>query len=469
MTAVSTPDEVLAALETSLARSWALVVAGARPDGPVAVHLGKIPTAVLETNFPHIRREVVTLTSWASTRPEVQIVWKTKMVSGTRQPIPTKVVWPGIEAAASALGGTWPARIARGKQRAAVLAAWPHLRTVLATMHVTGDAAVGPADQSVGDGKPEACETGAVETGALEGGALALKWIVGMVKATDTEPDHEFDRLLDVAAWFLTHDASRYSARQVPVPGVHGKWIGNHRGLIKRAINRTGDLGLLPDHPARIHFTYTDPGHLQGGRRYDSATVGDRFIPAYPALVVLIVENKDCAIHFLDHHHTIVVEGEGFGGSTAAEFEWITHAPALLYWGDIDAHGFQILDEWRRHHPRIQSILMDPDTYRTWQSHGTNTDKYNNPIEAPVPAKKAPLTNLTATERATYDLITDPDHIGYRRIEQEHLDLGLARDAVAHALAAVDPHTVSQFMSHEVGRQPLSPPWRHRDRDSERG
>jgi hypothetical protein len=34
----------------------------------------------------------------------------------------------------------------------------------------------------------------------------------------------------------------------------------------------------------------------------------------------------------------------------------------VLYWGDIDTHGFRILDQLRAVHPHVESVLMDEET-----------------------------------------------------------------------------------------------------------
>lgn len=101
-----------------------------------------------------------------------------------------------------------------------------------------------------------------------------------------------------------------------------------------QALTGIDDLGLLPGHPPRIHFTYLDPGHLgAGGRVHDSATTGDSFRPAYQPEIVVFSENKDTAIHFPPLAGGISVEGVGKDGKTPASFPWIRDAPVLVYWG----------------------------------------------------------------------------------------------------------------------------------------
>ena len=57
----------------------------------------------------------------------------------------------------------------------------------------------------------------------------------------------------------------------------------------------------------------------------------------------------------------IVVFGAGYGWEALARAEWLHRVP-LHYWGDIDTHGFAILDGLRKHFPLAASFLMDRAT-----------------------------------------------------------------------------------------------------------
>ncbi|MFD0632371.1 Wadjet anti-phage system protein JetD domain-containing protein [Catenulispora yoronensis] len=191
---------------------------------------------------------------------------------------------------------------------------------------------------------------------------------------------------------------------------------------------------MLPAHPSRIHFTYLDPDYRASGARiHDSATVGDAFTPPYEPHIVIISENKDTAIHFPPLPGGIAVEGDGFGGKTAAAFDWLTGARHLLYWGDIDAHGFEILNGWRDDGVLVTSILMDQDTYEAYEPFGTSTDRNGKLLKADAP--KA-LAHLTDAERVVYENLLSPALPGHRRIEQERIPLHDAHAAVLRAVAA---------------------------------
>jgi hypothetical protein len=143
------------------------------------------------------------------------------------------------------------------------------------------------------------------------------------------------------------------------------------RGEIEVNIALAGieSVGLLPRHPQRIHFTYLDPEHLAaGGSQHDSATVGDVMRPAYVPQIVLVSENKDTAIHFPPVPKGIAVEGAGFGGAEAiASIGWLTAARHLVYWGDLDPAGFEIVDHFRQAGLPVRTILMDLPTFADYE------------------------------------------------------------------------------------------------------
>ncbi|MFF0270009.1 Wadjet anti-phage system protein JetD domain-containing protein [Kribbella sp. NPDC004536] len=380
------PDQVRRSIENRLDQKWASDLAGATVSWPYqfALGLGDVKKAELEAGWtaryqPFTRR----WRDWAAERP-VRLISPPRRVYTTLQDIPRHIEVADIDAAATIAGGEWPTRLARGRDRLA------RLRLRFPLLH-------GP-DQ--------------------------------LIRRADSCSNGDFELLLTVAEWFLTHRtqlSEGLTPRQVPIPGVHAKWLQRHTSLV---LSLTGfeSLGLLPRHPARIHFTYLDPAYRRTGKRlHDSASVGDNYSPAYQPTVVIISENKDTAINFPEVAGGISIEGNGFGGKTVASFPWILDASTIVYWGDIDAYGFEILNGYRSDGIPAISMLMDADTYATYEPFGTNTDAKGNPIE---PSDPKPLPELTDAERTLYTRVVAADHQGHRRIEQERIPLAIAAAAV---------------------------------------
>ncbi|MEY9860095.1 hypothetical protein ABH935_005731 [Catenulispora sp. GAS73] len=379
---MKTPADIVAAVKKRLENTWDSDAVGAAQTWPHKFALSPpSDKAGLETGWASTIHPLIrTWRDWTLQNP-ARLHTESRRVFTTLQDVPTHLEICTIADAATIAGGDWTERLERGRLRAAQLA----------------------------DRFPAAAEPQRI------------------IRAADGYTDVDFALLLDVATWFTNNDAFGYTPRQVPIPGVHAKWIDAHRGQI---LNVTGlqTLGLLPAHPSRIHFTYLDPEYRDSGRRFhDSATVGDSFLSPYQPDVVIISENKDTAIHFPPLRGGIAVEGDGFGGKAAAAFSWLTGARHLLYWGDIDAYGFEILNGWRDDGVPVASILMDQATYNIYEPYGTNSDRTGKPLKLGMPK---PLAFLTDAERAVYERLLDPSLPGHRRIEQERVPLGVARATV---------------------------------------
>ncbi|WP_211876883.1 DUF3322 and DUF2220 domain-containing protein [Pseudarthrobacter albicanus] len=360
-------------------------VASGSDTWPCRVPVGRPSTADLNGHFAAVQSWAFEIKDWAA-RGGLPLADETRRAHGTNQLLPTHVTIASADAAAALLGNKWPERLARGRARAAHLGArFP-----------------------------------GVDAAAL-------------TKATDTYTDADFALLCDAAEWFARNDATGLTARQVPIEGLHAKWLNTHAREV-RTLAGVEDLGLLPKHPARLHFTYLDPSYLHGhGRRHDSITVGDSMAPAYAPQVVIISENKDTAIYFPALAGGIAVEGGGNAGpQPAAQTPWLAACPNVFYWGDMDAVGLTILNDFRAAGLQVRSLLMDRTAFASHERFGATTDANGLPLNV---TKRRDLPFLTPAERELYNDLTDPSWTRVRRVEQERIPLPLALDAVVMALA----------------------------------
>jgi len=377
---MKTPAEATADIKRRLANGWNSDLAGVEAAFPHDFPLGRPSADQLRHDYSSVHALTVEWQRW-SAQHGVELTYTNRLsAGGTRQLVPTHVRVDSIDRAAAIVGDGWPARLARGRRRFQVLV----------------------------NGYPALTDTG------------------HLLRKVDGYSDVDFDLLQTVADWFA-EDPTRargVTPRQVPIPGVHAKWLQAHEWAVC-AMTGIEDLQLLARHPSRIHFTYLDPDHRASGRRvHDSATVGDSFEPAYPPRVVVISENKDTAIHFPPLAGAISVEGVGRGGKTPASFSWLSEAPLVVYWGDMDRDGYEILDGYRADFGRdLESVLMDEPTYATYERFGTDTDQRGVSL---APGSRRPVPLLRPSELAVYDRLTDPEHRGHRRVEQERIPLDVA-------------------------------------------
>ena len=143
---------------------------------------------------------------------------------------------------------------------------------------------------------------------------------------------------------------------------------------------------------------------------------------AIGASEVIIVENEISYLALPSRPDTIAIFGSGFAVGSVTALSWLADK-IVIYWGDLDTHGFAILNQLRARYPRVESILMDTETLlahpEQWVSEERPTDRL--------------LTHLTDTEAALYrDLIED--RYGRRvRLEQERISFTRVRTALDRA------------------------------------
>lgn len=378
---MKTPNQILEAINRRVSATWHLDITTETETWPHSFPLGNLTKSQLEAGFATVVQAVLNWREWAE-QHGLHLATTSRRVHGTIQSIPTHLTVPDLDAAARLLGPDWEERIKRGRTR---------LKTLRAMF-------------------PDAQD------------------LPKVIRAADGYPATDFTLLCTAASWFIANSASGLTPRQVPIEGLHAKWLNTHRQLVL-ALCGLQTLGLLPRHPPRIHFTYLDQEHLaQGGRRHDSATVGDRVSPAYAPEIIIISENKDTAIHFPALRGGISVEGGGFAGARAvSSFTWIMDAPHIIYWGDMDAAGFEILDQFRLHGVPVKSILMELPAFESYERFGTSTDARGQPLPPPVNKN---LPHLAHHEQELYELLTSPKWVRVRRVEQERIPLAAAVNAV---------------------------------------
>jgi len=134
---------------------------------------------------------------------------------------------------------------------------------------------------------------------------------------------------------------------------------------------------------------------------------------------VFIIENLTTFLSFPPLENSLAIWGGGFAVSLLAGADWLAEKQ-LFYWGDIDAHGFQILAQLRAHYPAAQSVLMDAATLAA-HHRGERGGEFQ-PAELPL---------LTIAEQALYQGLLCTNH----RLEQEKLPLAYVAHRLANLLA----------------------------------
>ncbi|MEU7844733.1 Wadjet anti-phage system protein JetD domain-containing protein [Micromonospora sp. NPDC049114] len=262
---------------------------------------------------------------------------------------------------------------------------------------------------------------------ALPGGVATERLRLHLQQIVDLD-DADFEILLRSAVWFTDHPRSGLTIRQVPVLGMHSKWLARNRRLVLACLNITpppdgadqpheeleqhdlDPLGLkaLPVH---VDVILADPADraLVGGLRHLRAPLPEvNALPLRPEKV-MIVENKESAYLVPDQPRTVVIHSLGNHLSVLNEIDWLQGA-RHLYWGDLDRAGMTLLSRARAQLPHLMSILMDPATLGEHQALAIEDETRADP----------PESNLTDIETAALTGLTT-EHGTYLRLEQERL------------------------------------------------
>jgi hypothetical protein len=242
--------------------------------------------------------------------------------------------------------------------------------------------------------------------------------------------------ILGAVAWFRAHPRSGSYARQIDVAGVHTKLIEGHRRLLSELLDLvlTADaidaeaVGAqaferrygLASKPALLRFRVLDPRlRIQG--MADISTPVEAFAALdLPVRRVFVTENEINGLAFPGAEQSIVLFGLGYGLERLGAIPWLRDK-AVFYWGDLDTHGFAILDKLRGIFPHARSFLMDRETLLGHRGLWG---------QEPEPHDK-PLARLSVEEASVYDDLRF-DRLGpHVRLEQERIGMGHVEKAVA--------------------------------------
>lgn len=182
------------------------------------------------------------------------------------------------------------------------------------------------------------------------------KRILGLAQA-------EFDTILDVVAWLRDHPVGTLRPRQLPIRGVDSKWFEAHRSLVTAlltAIGHAESVDVLDAEP-RMRIRILDPNLALSGLNDISAPVTQLSELAIAPRLVFVFENLESVLAMPAWTNAVAVHGSGYAVDNVARLAWV-HGARVIYWGDLDSHGFAILSRLRKHLPHVDSTLMDEAT-----------------------------------------------------------------------------------------------------------
>lgn len=241
---------------------------------------------------------------------------------------------------------------------------------------------------------------------------------------------NELQSLILVTLWMQKNPQPSIYLRQIKLPEVDTKLVEQH----KKLLTEWWDI-VLPDQHIQQQTTgikkfeqrygFNSKPQMLRFRILDQALsikgLTDLAIPEedFCALnldvdTVFVTENDINGLTFPDFSRAIVLFGRGYGFDYLEQASWLKNKQ-IYYWGDIDTHGFAILNQFRQHLPQTKSLLMDEETL---MSHRQQWVKEQKPTQVDLP-------HLNEAEHKLYNRLRYNQIQQNLRLEQEYVSYSM--------------------------------------------
>lgn len=266
----------------------------------------------------------------------------------------------------------------------------------------------------------------------------ARAWIAAHPHKALALADH-WSELLATVTWITRNPQPGLHLRQVDIPGVDTKFIEAHRAVLTDWLDATLESARIDSSAPRSDFVRRfgfapKPDYLRARTLDPDSTLVGPFRESWlrvdelthhplPGHHVLVVENETTYLALPPLPDTVALWGAGYAIGRLALLPWLTERD-LIYWGDIDTHGFAILNRLRSRFPHSRSVLMDEDTLL---HHRTQWVQEKDPTHVDLPV-------LAAAESRLFRLLAS-DGLGTAiRLEQERIGFAWTTDALQSAI-----------------------------------
>ncbi len=228
----------------------------------------------------------------------------------------------------------------------------------------------------------------------------------------------EWTLILSAWRWLDENRGAAKYLRQITALGVDSKFVERHLGPLAQMLGvPAGRLQFeralgLNSKPMTVRLRFDGPTlELPRGITHAELRVDELETLASGVKRVLIVENEVTFLSLPVPERGAVVWGRGYEVGVTGSVSWMSDAD-VVYWGDVDTHGFAILNALRAHISHTRSVLMDRETLLAHEERWGSE---------PQPTA-VQLAYLTADETELYsDLVTNR-YGSAIRLEQERID-----------------------------------------------
>ena len=231
---------------------------------------------------------------------------------------------------------------------------------------------------------------------------------------------------LKVCKYFLVTPKPDLYIRQLPID-IHTKYIWDNKVIVQSLLEF-----LIPEHINKDEQKF----ELRFNLRYSEHLIRIRFLDKILSPLDNATDISLTVSEFNDFHShcdnifvaenlmnfltlpyltkTIAVwSGGGFNVSHLKDIPWLK-SKQFYYWGDIDAHGFQILNQFRTYFSNTIAVMMDEETLSSFTSASGQ------------PATNQNLQRLTESEFKLYNHLRQNNI----RLEQEKITQTFADEKI---------------------------------------
>lgn len=235
----------------------------------------------------------------------------------------------------------------------------------------------------------------------------------------------KWEDILKVCHYFIENPRPQLYIRQLPIR-VHSKFIEENTTILQSLLDY-----LIPDNIRdNKKNKFAERYYLKHDEPLIRIRILDKRLAIYNNITdlsirlskfeqtdwacdtILITENKMNFLTLPPISSAIAIwSGGGFNVSYLSNTTWLK-GKRIYYWGDIDEHGFQILHQIRCYFPHTQSLMMDKETFNSFEEFAV--DGKRNKAEQ--------LSLLNSDEASLYDWLRSKEN--KNRLEQEKITQG---------------------------------------------